>query len=174
MSFKGELTTYQYAAYGSNLHPLRLRRRIQSAAHIGTGLITHWNLRFNKRSYKDGTGKCSIARGGAGVFLVIYKIVSAEKWKLDQAEGLGSGYNEFPISVPGYGDCLTYVADEGATDEALHPVDWYREMVIIGCEFNQFPTDYLQAIKATESYRDTDDERSRREWEFVEELRNGT
>ncbi len=166
--------TYQYAAYGSNLHPIRLKKRVPSAAHIGTGFITPWNLRFNKKSDRDGTGKCSIARGGAGVFLAIYEIDSAEKWKLDRAEGLGSGYNEITISVPDYGDCLTYVADEGATEETLHPVDWYKEMVIVGCEFNQFPTDYLQAIKATESCRDTDDQRSRRKWELVEELRNGT
>lgn len=126
--------TYQYAAYGSNLHPIRLRRRVPSAAHIGTGFITPWNLRFHKRSSKDGTGKCSIARGGAGVFLAIFEIDSAEKQKLDGVEGLGYGYNEITISVPDYGDCLTYVADEGATDEALHPVDWYREMVIVGCE----------------------------------------
>jgi hypothetical protein len=151
-----------------------LRRSVQSAAHIGTGFITPWNLLFNKRSYKDGTGKCSIARGGAGVFLAIYEIDLAEKWKLDLAEGLGSGYDEISITVPDYGDCLAYVADEGAIDEALHPVDWYREMVIVGCEFNQFPTYYLQAIKAIESRPDTDDQRSRREWELVEKLRNGT
>ncbi len=166
--------TYQYAAYGSNLHPIRLRRRVPSAVHIGTGFITPWNLRFHKRSSKDGTGKCSIARGGAGVFLAIFEIDSAEKQKLDGVEGLGYGYNEITISVPDYGDCLTYVADEGATDEALHPVDWYREMVIVGCEFNQFPSEYLQAIKATKTCRDTDDQRSRREWALVEELRNGT
>jgi len=108
------------------------------------------------------------------VFLAIYEIDLAEKRKLDLAEGLGSGYNEITISVPDYGDCLTYIADEAATDEALHPIDWYREMVIVGCEYNQFPSDYLQAIRATESCADTDDRRSRREWELVEELRNGT
>ena len=108
------------------------------------------------------------------MFLAIYEIDSAEKLKLDRTEGLGSGYNEITISVPDYGDCLTYVADEGARDETLHPVDWYKEMVIVGCEFNQFPIDYLQAIKATKSCRDTDDQRSRRKWEFVEELRNST
>lgn len=108
------------------------------------------------------------------MFLAIYEIDLAEKWKLDLAEGLGSGYDEISITVPDYGDCLAYVADEGAIDEALHPVDWYREMVIVGCEFNQFPTYYLQAIKAIESRPDTDDQRSRREWELVEKLRNGT
>ena len=38
-----------YAAYGSNLHPVRLSARVRAARLLGAGSVTGWELRFNKR-----------------------------------------------------------------------------------------------------------------------------
>jgi len=168
------LTTYRYAAYGSNLHPLRLNRRVPSATLIGTGFLPSWALQFSKRSDKDGTGKCTIFRDGEGVYLAIFEIDTSEKVKLDRCEGLGYGYNDLTLNVPQFGACMTYVADEGSIDESLTPVDWYKEYVLLGCEFNRFPYDYIERVRNIQSCEDFDKQRGRTEWELVEEIRNST
>lgn len=165
---------YQYAAYGSNLHPLRLGRRVSSARLLGTDFVDSWDLRFNKKSDIDGSAKCNIADGGDGLYVAIYEIDSSEKSKLGRIEGLGYGYEETIICVPGYGDCWIYVAEQHAIDETLQPVDWYKEMVLLGCRYHEFPVDYLSQIESIQACPDLDEERRREEWNLVEILRNGT
>ena len=97
----------------------------------------------------------------------------SEKTKLDRIEGLGYGYQETIISVPGFGDCSAYEAEDHAIDETIQPVDWYREMVILGCRYHGFPVEYLHQIETIRAESDTDDERSRKQWELVELIRNG-
>lgn len=44
-------------AYGSNLHPLRLRKRVSTANLIGIVEMQGYQLAFHKRS-TDESGKC--------------------------------------------------------------------------------------------------------------------
>nr|MDQ2697092.1 gamma-glutamylcyclotransferase [Pseudomonadota bacterium] len=84
----------KYFAYGSNLHPLRLRERVPSATVLGVAELAGWRLRFHKRG-QDRSGKCNIiptGRSGDRVIGVIYAMAAADKDKLDAAEGLGKGY----------------------------------------------------------------------------------
>ena len=61
-----------YAAYGSNLHPGRLRKRVPSADLVGCAKIEGWSLNFNKRG-KDGSGKCSIGVSrNSFVYVAVY------------------------------------------------------------------------------------------------------
>ena len=166
------MSKYQYAAYGSNLHPLRLSRRVSSAKLLGTDFVGSWDLRFNKKSDIDGSAKCNIATGGDGLYVAVYEIDLSEKSRLDRIEGLGYGYQETTICVPGYGDCWIYQAEEHAIDESLQPVDWYKEMVMSGCRYHGFPVDYLSQIEAVQAYSDRDEKRRRDEWKLVELLRN--
>ena len=168
------MTSYRYAAYGSNLHPLRLNRRVPSATLIGTSFLPSWALQFSKRSDKDGTGKCTISRDGEGVYLAIFEIDISEQVKLDRCEGLGYGYNDLILNDPQFGACTTYVADKGSIDESSTPVDWYKEYVLLGCEFNRFPYDYVERVRSTQSCEDLDKQRGRTEWKLVEEIRNST
>lgn len=82
-----------YAAYGSNLHPLRLRERVASARLIGTHFLADWSLRFHKRS-RDKSAKCNIDAGGSGIYVAVSDISVADMRTLDGIEGLGSGYSE--------------------------------------------------------------------------------
>lgn len=168
------MSKYQYAAYGSNLHPLRLNRRVSSARLLGTDIVDSWELRFNKKSDIDGSAKCNIANGRNGVRVAVYEIDLSEKTKLDRIEGLGYGYQETTICVPRYGDCWIYLAEDHAIDESLQPVDWYKEMVILGCRYHEFPADYLSQIEEIQAYLDNDEDRNREEWNLVELLRNNT
>lgn len=159
-----------YAAYGSNLHPVRLTERIASATFVATAFLPNWSLRFHKRS-KDDSGKCNIVRGGDGVYVAVFEVSAADKRRLDTIEGVGSGYTEAVLQVPGNGDCHAYVAQESWVDDVLLPYDWYRELVLWGARFHGFPPGYVRLIESQQVWRDTDAERSARAWETVERIR---
>ena len=159
-----------YAAYGSNLHPLRLERRHISARLIGTGRLDGHGLRFHKRG-RDASGKCNILDPGDEVYLAIYEMTVADKRRLDGIEGVGGGYTSESLRVAGFGECFTYVAEQTHIDNALAPFDWYREMVIAGCRYHDFPSDYVERIRAVDTIEDGDTERNGENWETVEILR---
>lgn len=172
-SSRCHLSSYRYAAYGSNLHLLRLKKRVSSARQLGVSFISTYDLGFNKRSNVDGSAKCNIIAGDRGVHIAVFEVASSQKADLDRIEGLGEGYNELALIDPDFGELLTYVADPSAVDDSLAPTDWYREMVLHGCKSNDFPSEYIRTIEAISSIEDTDEDRSRAQWEIVEELRNG-
>lgn len=167
------MTTYQYAAYGSNLHPFRLIQRVPSAKLIGAGAVSGFDLRFHKKSI-DGSGKCDIVEAPGEIHVAVYEISLEEKPLLDKTEGLGIGYDEAEIQVPNMGDCWTYIAAKSHVDPALAPYSWYKEMVLLGCEFNGFPSDYTQYVRDVAAIRDQDSERHRENTLLVEAMRNGT
>lgn len=147
---------------------------MSSAKLLGVGFAGEYELHFNKRSNIDGSGKCSISPGDRGVHLAIYEIATSQQDTLDCIEGLGNGYNTLIIEDPTFGECLSYIAEPAAIDETLKPIDWYKEIVILGCRWNRFPDEYIQTIENTGSISDPDQERSRERWELVEELRRAT
>jgi len=157
----------RYAAYGSNLHPVRLARRIASAQLIGTTYLPDWSLRFHKRSV-DASGKCSIQQGSSGVHFAIYDINEADKQVLDAIEGAGSGYAEISLVMPTYGRCFSYTASETYIDDTLEPYDWYRELVLAGARWLHFPKDYVSAIAGVSAYRDPELPRHQEMWDLVD------
>jgi len=166
------LSTYQYAAYGSNLHPVRLQLRVPSARLLGSGSLPGYQLRFNKRSSIDGSGKCSINAGDGVVHLAVFEIATAEKPELDRIEGLGKGYDQIILELENFGDCLSYIAEPSAIDETLHPMDWYREMVILGCIRNRFPGEYVRGLELFKSIQDENPGRASENWKIVDAMRN--
>ena len=122
----------------------------------------------------DGTGKCTISAGGDGVCMAIYEIDTADRTILDRCEGLGSGYNNFEFDDPEFGLCSAYIADKNSIDQSVVPVDWYKAYVLLGCEFNRFPHAYIDQVRRLRTCIDSDAERSRREWQLVEMIRNGS
>ena len=161
-----------YVAYGSNLHPLRLERRIPAAKCVGTAALDDYALRFHKRSL-DGSGKCSIAPGGERVHVAVYEIDTAGLRRLDRIEGVGTGYERLTVDVPGFGACMSYTAGAGYVDDRLQPYDWYREMVIRGCRYHGCPGSYIERIAAVAALPDPDERRSAANWEIVNGLSFG-
>ena len=157
----------RYAAYGSNLHPVRLARRIASARLIGTTYLPDWSLRFHKRSV-DASGKCSIQQGSSGVHFAIYDISEADKQILDGIEGAGSGYSEISLVMPAYGRCFSYTASETYIDDTLEPYDWYRALVLAGARLLAFPKDYVSAIAGVSACRDPEPARHQEMWDLVD------
>lgn len=168
------MISYQYAAYGSNLHPDRLRRRTPSAKLIGRCFLPAYSLSFHKKSTKDGSGKCSIHDGGPGVYLAIFEINEIERKSLDLCEGLGVGYERREIQFSEFGICSTYVASPDFIDGSLAPLDWYKEYVVRGARFNGFPAEYVSLLESIRAVPDADDDRSNKEWKLINDLRGGT
>jgi len=74
----------------------RLRERVPSCEFVTTAQLLGHQLRFHKRS-NDKSSKCDAFHSGADTDIIwgaIFNISAAEKKALDNAEGLGSGYNE--------------------------------------------------------------------------------
>ena len=97
-----------------------------------------WSLHFHKKS-NDKSGKCNIVSGGDGIHVAVFDISVEDKLKLDDIEGLSTGYSKLTLSVPGFGDCASYIADESHIDNSLAPYDWYKELVLIGARLHDFP-----------------------------------
>ena len=150
-----------YAAYGSNLHPVRMRQRTPSARLIGTAAVAGMALRFHKRGYRDFSGKCNIVRNGDRcIYVAIYEIPLSEMRWLDHHEGAGSGYNRTLVKVEGFGNCVTYQATAAAhIDDTLQPFTWYKTLVLAGCQKLAFPDSYVKAIRAVPAVQDLDSDR---------------
>jgi len=161
-----------YAAYGSNLHPLRLVERAPSARLVTTSFLPNWSLRFHKRS-KDGSGKCNILLGSDGIHVAIFDMSVEDKLALDKIEGLGSGYSELLLEVPDIGDCISYTAQESHIDGSLVPYDWYKELVLMGARVHGFPDNYVDQISSRPTCEDPDPDRRNNRWKTVEMVKGG-
>jgi hypothetical protein len=160
----------RYAAYGSNLHPLRLALRTPSSRFLGKSCVPGWSLQFHKRSI-DGSAKCNIVNSGRGVYVAVFEMHEKDKQKLDEIEGTGKGYHNSSIDVPDFGTCFTYLGATSHICDELKPYDWYKEIVLLGCRKLDFPDRFTSTIEAVKNGPDPNDERSREQWQIVELLR---
>ena len=154
-----------YAAYGSNLHPQRLAKRVSSAEFVGTSFLPDWSLHFHKRG-ADGSGKGNVQSGGDGVYVAVFEISADDKLILDRIEG--AGYSAALLEVPQFGYCVSYVADESHIDGTLEPYDWYRKLVLIGAKTHGFPATYLDRIRSVATCEDPDSDRRKKQWASVQ------
>ena len=176
-----------YAAYGSNLHPMRLQRRTPTAQIVGTAAVRNMSLHFHKRGYRDGSGKCNIVfcdadstigntteKDAQVVHLAIYSLSEHELPLLDQYEGAGFGYERTSICIRGFGDCAIYLANNAAVNESLLPFSWYKELVIIGCEHFSFPDSYVDKVRTIEAVEDTNQKRHNLHMKIAREAKEYT
>lgn len=155
-----------YLAYGSNLHPLRLIERVPSAKLLFPIELEKYRLYFEKQG-QDDSGKCNIRQTGQSddkVHAAMYQISMQHKPLLDEFEGLNAGYMDHQLTLQHQGqeyDCFSYFAQAAHIVEGLKPYHWYKELVIQGVRYLQFPDDYLVGIRSVESMPDKDIERCR-------------
>jgi len=159
-----------YAAYGSNLHPLRLSLRLPESRFQGTASIAGQRLCFHKRS-RDQSGKCNIVAGDGSIHVAVYELGGLERAELDQIEGKGSGYGVETLEVPGFGECFTYVATASFIDDELRPYSWYKELVLVGCEALDLPKDYIKGIQGIVAIDDPDLTRHANNMKIIKQAR---
>lgn len=151
----------------------RLSARTPSAEFQSTARLPGHKLLFNKVSFKDGTGKCGIIETGQDadhVLGVLYSIKNSELGTLDQAEGLGKGYDHktVELAVEGSADkikALSYYPTN--IKDGLKPFDWYKAFVVAGARENHLPDDYIQVIEDVVSVPDPDVKRAAENWQLL-------
>lgn len=156
-----------YFSYGSNMSIRRLCARVPSATRIATGMLALHQLRFHKKSV-DGSAKCDAQRSedpSHFILGVLYEIHPDEKPGLDEAEGLGSGYEIKDVLIRLDDGTSVHAFTYYATriDATLKPYDWYREHVLVGARESLFPEDYVNFLEAFEFIEDPDPDRRSRE-----------
>lgn len=145
-----------YAAYGSNLHPLRLQNRIGEVKLLGISSLEGWEVHFNKLSKKDGSGKCNIIKKSSTIYVALYKVSKTQKLELDRIEGLGKGYDEIHLNGDAGNTYFTYSANKNWISDSLRPFSWYTNLVLVGACFWNFPRHYIDYISNTVSDDDLD------------------
>lgn len=143
---------------------------MSSSRLLGTARIAQLGLHFHKRS-TDTSGKCNIAAPGTGVFVAVYELSSTDKAVLDNIEGVGHGYVDHVIQIPDFGECRTYISADSHVDESIQPFDWYRELVVLGCSYLEFPETYIASIAAIDSISDPDSARREQNEDLIERIR---
>lgn len=153
-----------YFAYGSNLHPQRIKERVSSAQLKGVSSVSNYRFAFHKVGI-DGSSKGGLIETGCNkdtVHGAIYEIRKEHKSILDEFESLNKGYVDHNISVEFEGEnlsCFTYVAQKEYINESLKPYHWYKNLVSIGAVYLDFPTWYVDMIESVESIEDKDSDR---------------
>ena len=161
-----------YFSYGSNLHPLRLKERVPSAKLVRTGELKRYCLTFNKKSHDDSS-KCNILETDSELDLVhgaIYKLRPEHKSDLDRYEGKGYGYIDSQILLHCEGqhyDCFTYLAQQSHIVDDLKPYHWYKELVVLGARYLQFPEKYISSIESVESIEDPEISRRKEKADLI-------
>lgn len=164
-----------YLAYGSNLHPLRLKKRVYSAEAIGPVELAGRALHFNKYS-NDGSAKCSMSHTdhhAGSLWGVLYSLHYSEVHLLDSVEGLGSGYAKTSVMASHGGvdiPAFTYIVEDSHKHESLAPYDWYHRIVLHGARYFGFPDDYIAAIESVPTLPDEHPERSADNHSLIQEL----
>lgn len=151
--------TLKYFAYGSNLHPLRLRERAVSCRALGVAEMQCHTLRFHKRG-ADRSAKCNAHFTGRSVdrvIGVIYEISAEEKAALDRAEGPGYAVRQLHLKIENREHlAFAYIAHPEHTDDTLRPYTWYRELVFLGAYYHGLPAAYTAVIARVEALPDAD------------------
>ena len=166
---KTSTQTFLYFAYGANM----FSRRIQSpniapsAIAVDIGFVQGRRFTFGKVS-RDGSGKCDMEitnNSSNRAYGVLYRISAKDRENLNQAEGLGIGYNETSVQVvtaKGTYTAMTYIGSY--QEAALRPYQWYKAFVIAGAIEHELPTEYIEWLRTFEAQADSNaDRRSERE-----------
>lgn len=177
-AMKGALKVkIHYLAYGSNLHPMRLVKRVPSAQPLARIEMPDQKLTFHKSS-KDGSGKCNIWEcAGSVAYGVMYEMEHSDLTKLNSIEGLGCGYRlcqtKVIINSTVYLPHI-YIAESSHIDVQISPYHWYKDFVLAGAKHHEFPSSYIDEVELIYSKSDPDLKRDSDNREILTHLNRAT
>lgn len=127
-----------YFAYGSNMNPARMTRRVGEFTILGRGVLIDYQLVFNKIARdKIGVGYANVmTSSGDLVEGVIYQF--DEIRKLDKPEGYPIHYDRklMTISIDGgFVQAWVYLARSNRISEGLMPSKSYLDHILLGKEY---------------------------------------
>jgi gamma-glutamylcyclotransferase len=98
---------------------------------------------------------------------VVYDLALESKNLLDEIEGVGKGYESVMYDIAGYGECFAYVAQAPYIDNNIAPYEWYKQLVLEGCRFHSFPTEYIKMVESFDSIPDQNQLRAKDNFRLI-------
>ncbi len=140
-------------AYGSNMHPGRMRERLPAAEILGVARLLGHRLVMNKRG-RDGSAKANLERDARGqVWGVLWDLSLDERAHLDGFEG---GYERIRVSLTRIEgeevEAEVYVSERRIGEPVAY--DWYKAYLVDAARHHGFPADYLTFLEALPSRPD--------------------
>lgn len=151
-----------YFAYGANLHPGWLRRRVQSAVVIGAAALPGHRIEFRKRG-RDGSAKsdaCSTGIASDRLHGALYRLSADDLQRLGAAE---AGYHLDEITVEsteGVLAALTWRADPAQLVAGLPPWNWYLALLRAGAAIHGLPVSHRRWLETVVSAPDPECDRA--------------
>lgn len=153
---------FPYFAYGANVHPGWLRRRIPAAEVVGPATLPCHRIAFHKRG-RDGAGKSNAwYTGDPSDRLpgVLYRL-PAHDFQLLGAAGAGYVAAEVMIeTAAGPLPALTWRADPAQIQEGLRPWDWYVALIRAGAALHGLPEAHRRWLASVPCDLDPDRDRA--------------
>jgi hypothetical protein len=139
-----------YAAYGSNMDPLRMLERAPHSPASGTGWLMGWRLTFGGEDLGWEGSLATIVEDPDGqVFLALYDLTEADEAALDEWEGLDLGlYTKIRVRVATLeGDVTAWLYVLDAYEGGL-PNARYLGLMADAAEAAGAPDDYVADLRS--------------------------
>jgi hypothetical protein len=159
-----------YFAYGANVHPGWLRRRIPAAVALGCGELPGHRLVFHKRG-RDGAGRSNAWRTGVAADRLpgaLYRLPADDLARLGAA---GAGYQADEVVVEtaaGSRTAVTWRAEPAEIAPGLLPWDWYVALIRAGGALHGLPEAHLRWLASVPLRVDPDRARAATAFAVIE------
>jgi len=147
-----------YFAYGANVHPGWLRRRVPAAVQLGAAELPGHRIMFHKRGH-DGSGRSNAwctDRPGDRLPGALYRLAAEDLERLGAAR---AGYRPAEVLVQaaaGPLTALTWRANAAEIEEGLLPWDWYLALIRAGAALHDLPEPYQRWLESVTVAPDPD------------------
>ncbi|NGP53068.1 gamma-glutamylcyclotransferase family protein [Thioalkalivibrio sp. XN8] len=151
-----------FFAYGANVHPGWLRRRVPAARLQGPAFLPGYRLAFRKRG-RDGAARsdaCPSTEPGAALPGALYELPAGALERLGAA---GAGYDVDEVEVltaSGPRRALVFRAAPAELAPDLLPWDWYVALIRRGAELLELPAGHQRWLASVPVQVDADEARS--------------
>jgi gamma-glutamylcyclotransferase len=158
----GDRRRVAYFAYGANIHPDWLRRRIPDARLLGAAALRGYRLAFRKRG-RDGAARSDACPSGDPVDRLPGALYSITARDLDLLGAAGAGYRQLEVVVEseqGSVEAVAWVAEPGEIAEGLLPWDWYLALIRAGARQLSLDEAHRRWLETVPSRPDPDADRA--------------
>jgi hypothetical protein len=164
-----------YFAYGSNLHPYRLKARISLTDQFHIAKLEGATLTFNKPA-DDGSAKANIRftdNTDSIVYGVLYELPKDAWGEIRKLEVEKFGYKDINIEVITNSEKIaarTFFYDGVYCTHKVKPYTWYLNLILAGAKYHKFPKAYIKAIEDNITIVDINESRTKKTNRLLDQI----